>query len=227
MKTVLITGSSRGLGKELAIQFAKEGYNIILNDKDVERLKIVEEYLQGFFGKIKMVSGDLRLETTREKLCAVATEMDIEILINNAGVLTSGTFREMDIKKIRAMLEINLAVPIDLTKKIYPIFLKKQSGLIININSIAGKNPNDMEAVYCASKYGLRGFFDSFKFEAMKHNVHIMNIYSGAMNTTMAEGKADRDKLIDPTEVAKAIFNLCKNYDTLKISEINLWRKNY
>ena len=228
MKTILITGSAQGLGKELALKFANSEFNIIINDKNKERLEDVrEKILFPGWANCDAVCGDLRERETIDNLGVLAKERDVDILINNAGILSSGSFKDINFDKINDMIKVNLIAPIELTKAVYPIFLKKKSGLIININSIAGKAPNSEEAVYCASKYGLRGFFDSFRFEAARHNVRVISVYLGAMNTTMAKGKPDREMFICPLEVADFIFNLCKDYETLRIPEIDIWRKNH
>lgn len=230
MKTVLITGSNRGLGKELALLFAIKGYDIILHGRDKDRLREVENNLHnislGLKNKIEWetVAGDLLLLDTINKLYRAAEKRSVDILINNAGIYASKPFKDMDIEEAENIIYVNLIVPIWLTKRIYPIFLKKKSGLIININSIAGKNPNDKEAVYCASKHGLRGFTSSFQFEAMKNNVRVISIYLGAMRSSMTEGRGDPEKLIQPEEAANGIYGICENYKSFRISEIDLWR---
>ena len=229
MKTILITGSAQGLGRELAVRFAKDKYNIIIHDKDKEGLKSLEkEIMSPGWANCQVVEGDLREMGVIGDLRVMAEKWDIDILINNAGVRTCGSLKDMFDHEISDIIRVNLTAPIELTKAIYPIFLKKKSGLIININSIAGKSPNSEEAVYCASKYGLRGFFDSFRFEAAEHNIVVLSLYLGAMNTTMAEGRPDKEMLINPTDVADFIYNICNgDFNSFRIPEIDIWRKNH
>ena len=228
MKTILITGSAHGLGRELAIRFAKDKYNIIINDKDKEGLEAVKEIVDfPGWANCDVVDGDLTERETVNDLYAISKLRDIDILINNAGVRTGGSLKDMFYCDIIDMIKVNLIAPIELTKAIYPIFLKKKSGLIININSIAGKNPNSEEAVYCASKYGLRGFFDSFRFEAAENGVQVFSLYLGAMNTDMAIGRKDKKKLINPPDVADFIYNICnRDFKSFVVPEIDMWRKN-
>lgn len=230
-KTVLITGSSKGLGRSLAFSFAREGYNIILHGRDEKRLRNVQKdilFLVGNQGYCYIVIGDLMRGKTINELHKVAKTHDIDVLINNAGAYAGGSFEDIKIKEIERIITVNLVVPVLLIKKIYPIFLKKKSGLIINVNSVAGKNPNDKEAIYCSSKYGLRGFSDSFRFEAIKSNVKIISVYLGAMQTEITEQRADFNELMRTEEVADAIyFGVCENYESLKASEISLLRRIY
>jgi len=234
MKTALITGSSKGLGARLALVFARNGYNIILHGRDEKKLKAIEqEIFKQDYWIIKdgidceVVKGDLRSTNTLANLYAIAKKTNLDILINNAGIYEKKHFQDMDFDDFLRILTVNLIVPIQLIKRIYPIFLEKKSGLIININSLAGKNPNEMEAAYCASKYGLRGFMDSFQIEANRNNVKIINVYLGAMQTTITEEREDKSKLIQPEEAANAIFRMCKDYKSLRITEVNLMRRIY
>jgi len=228
MKTILITGSAHGLGRELATRFARDKYNIIIHDKDKEGLETLKEMITfPGWATCDVVEGDLKERETINDLYAISKLRDIDILINNAGIRTSGSLKDMSAYNISDMISVNLIAPLQLTRVIYPIFLKKKSGMIININSIAGKNPNSDEAVYCASKYGLRGFFDSFKFEAAENNIAILSLYLGAMNTDMAMGRKDKNKLINPSDVADFVYNICVgDFKSFIIPEMDMWRKH-
>ena len=227
MRTVLITGSSKGLGKSLAFAFAQDGYNVILHGRDERELKVVARRISETHADHETVMGDITSEDTIDKLYVAAGRKDIDILINNAGVYANKPFQDMDFKEFERILDVNLMAPIRLIKRIYPIFAKKKSGLIININSMAGKIPNEMEVAYCASKYGLRGFSDSFQVEANRDNVRLISVYLGAMRTAMTKDRSDHQKLIQPHEVADFILALCRNYLSLRVTEINLYRKIY
>ena len=229
-KTVMITGSSKGLGRALAVQFASQKYDVILhgrNEPDLNSLKnsLTQDKIYPLICDI--VKGDLASEKTIDELYALAERRDIDILINNAAIYCKKKFSEMIAKEIKRMIEVNLIAPIILTNKIYPIFKKKQTGLIININSIAGKKANHLESVYCATKYGLRGFSGSFQSEVNRNNVRLIDVYIGAMKTAITKERVDHDELIEPHEVASAIFNICKNHESLRITEIDILRKRY
>lgn len=225
-KSLLITGSGRGLGRDLALRFAGDSAHIIITGKDKDRLfKVREEIIHPQWANCDAVVGDIMEEETIKDLAVLSEQIDLDILINNVGVRSAGSFSSMDEQDIDKMIKVNLLSIIKLTKAIYPIFIKKKSGMIININSIAGKSPNSDEAVYCASKYGLRGFFDSFRFEAREHNIKILNIYLGAMNTKMTDGRDDQEFMISPLEVAQFVYTLCMTYHkSFEIPEIDLWR---
>lgn len=226
-KTALITGASRGLGKSLALVFASNGYNIILHGRDEERLNSVRQEI--LKGKVDcyVVIGDITQEQTIINLADCAEKADIDILINNAGIYLQKPVDETSPYELKKVIDVNLVSPILLTKSIFELFKKKSSGLIININSYAGKNFSQLESVYCASKHGLRGFMGAFQFEALKYNVPIINIYSGAMYTDMTAERKDTEKFIQTEEVAEFIYNTVRDYSSMRISEIDIFRKIY
>ena len=227
MKTVLITGSSRGLGKSLAFRFASEGYNIILHGRSESRLKVTQYAIRGKRVSCDMVNGDLRSEETIQQLTDLAEERDIDILINNAGIYMNKTFADMKVSDIRDVIETNLMAPILMTHKIFPIFQKKKAGLIVSINSMAGKQGSAGETAYCASKYGLRGFTEALQFDAGRDNIRVVEIYPGAMNTDMAEGRKDLGNCINADEMADLIFKTCEEYSSMRICTVEVKRRNY
>ena len=114
-----------------------------------------------------------------------------------------------------------------LTQRFFKFFKKKSAGFIININSLAGKNYTKHESVYCASKYGLKGFMGAFQLEALEHNVPIISIFLGAMNTDLTADRKDPSKFIRTEEVAEFICSLVYNYISMRFSEIDILRRLY
>lgn len=224
MKTVLITGASRGLGKALVEIFTSKNHNFLGPDNDYRLiLHCKESELPKPMGiECDVVKGDLILDDTISSLA----EYDIDILINNAGIYINKPFAETTEDDFREIIDINLLTPILLTKALWPT-LKKNSGLVININSMAGKQGGQGETAYCASKHGLRGFSSALQFDATRDGIRIIDVFLGAMQTDMAKGRKNFDKLISPSEIAKVIFNLCENYQSLRVTEIDINRRKY
>lgn len=223
MKTVLITGASRGLGQALMAQFVVEGYRLILNSKT----NIDEMNTLGKRYDVKFVKGDLNNIKTISKLTELAKERDLDILINNAGIYQSKPFADLIASDIWEVLDINLVAPMLLTRSIWPIFQKKKSGLVININSLAGKTGADGETVYCASKFGLAGFSKALQFDAVRYGIRVIDVFIGGMKTDMTKDRKDSDKFIDIYDVASTIVNLCEELPTARITEIEICRRNY
>jgi 3-oxoacyl-[acyl-carrier protein] reductase len=155
-----------------------------------------------------------------------AEDEDIGILVNNAGMYLSGDLVDLDPVKIREVISVNLMAPIFLTRAVWPI-LKKNSGLVVNINSLASIQGGPGESVYAASKAGLRGFTETLQFDATRDGIRLLNVNLGGLDTDMAGERKDRDKFINPSDAAMAIFNLCRDYRSLRITSIDLKRRIY
>jgi NAD(P)-dependent dehydrogenase (short-subunit alcohol dehydrogenase family) len=147
--------------------------------------------------------------------------------VNNAGIYKNALLQEMSADEYRQILETNLVAPIMMTRRIFPILQRKRSGVIVNINSLAGKNPTHGESAYCASKHGLRGFAKSIQFEAIKDNVDVIEVYLGTMNTGMVQGRREPDKCIQTKEAAESIYNLCLQHESLRLIESEFSRRLY
>lgn len=207
--------------------FARNRYNVILHGRDQRDLTRVREFVLDQGVRCDVVRGDITSEETIARLSGVARKRNLDVLINNAGVYVCRPFQRTDSEEFRRVIGVNLIAPVILTKKIFPVFKRKRSGLIVNINSIAGKNPTDGESAYCASKHGLRGFTRSIQFEANKDHVRVIEVYLGTMNTRMVKGRRDPEKCIQTAEAAEFIFGLCKEYPSVRINEIDLGRRIY
>jgi len=199
---------------------------IVLHGRNEARLTAFCSLLNKDYGtRTEMVLGDIRSEVTLSKLYGAALRNDIDVLINNAGIYQHGDPAKISPDEIEAVIETNLIAPIRLALLIYPIMVAKGKGLIVNINSLAGREFNDREAAYCASKWGLRGFMGSFRHEARKHGVSVLDVYLGAMKTDMTIGRPGHDDMMDPDDVAKVIAGLCqRDADSLSVNEIEIGR---
>lgn len=224
---VLITGSSNGLGRCLAWQFAKPENTLILHGRNGDRLSAFCSLLNKDHGtRAEMVLGDIRSEITKTWLYSAALRNDIDVLINNAGIYQHGDPGKISPDELDAVIEINLIAPIRLALLIYPIMAARGSGRIVNLNSLAGREFNDREAAYCASKWGLRGFMGSFRHEARKHGVSVLDVYPGAMQTDMMLDRSGYDDMMDPDDVAEVIAGLCQHdADSLSVNEIEIGRR--
>lgn len=227
-KSVLITGASRGIGLALAYKFAESGFDLILNSKCNTPFIYDSEGDCEFNIEQDIIMGNLKLNSVVEKLRATAEEMNLDILINNVGIYLNSSLYEIEFDDVQEILDLNLIATLNLTKAIWPIFVNKKSGLIININSKAGKNGSINEAVYSASKHGLKGFFDSLQYEATRYNIRIVNMYLGAVATDMTIDRENFNKLILPKDIANFVFRISEmDYSSMRITDIDLGRRIY
>ena len=180
---VLITGATSGLGKELARRFAKEGFSLLLHARNLLLLEDFSNSLKEEGAKVKTISGDLSNPETIKNLIGFAKENDATLLINNAGHPCPGLkLEEIKKEEIKEMINVNLYATITLIRGFYMNLLGK-GGCIININSIMGREPKELRSIYTATRWGLRGFTDSFRIEAEKNNFRIIGVYPSRIKT--------------------------------------------
>ncbi len=225
--TVLITGASKGLGRELALAFAAAGHGVIIHGRDEEDLLQVRRDVTASGVSCEIVRGDLGEEGTLDLLERAADAGGVEILVNNAGIYWNESLAAITSASLRRVLEGNLVAPILVTQRLLPIFKRRGSGLVVTINSLAGLQGSDGEAAYCASKHGLRGFTRSFRFEALRDQILVLDVYVGAMNTEMVAARKDPEKCIQPAEAADLIVGLCKGHPSMRLDEVHLGRRRY
>jgi len=226
-KTVLITGSSRGLGKELAWVFARNSWDLILHGRDEEALDGVESAVRSYGVDCEVIIGDLTSRDTLGRLGEAAEQRALNVLINNAGVYAQKPFNDMSSEEFDRIVEVNLLAPVRLIKEIYPTFQRRESGLIVNVNSVAGLEASGSEAAYCASKHGLRAFARAYKYELRGSGIRVTDVYPGAMQTEMTDCRDNQDKLMEASEVANCVYGLCEGYPSVFVDEVRLGRTNY
>jgi short-subunit dehydrogenase len=206
-KRVLITGASSGLGKELALAFDKEGVDFILNSKDEDKLKHVSEKLNG---KSDLVVGDNTKEDVMDRL-EEESKKGIDILVNNSGIIYMEPFDEVTDDQIDRVFQIDTIAPIKLTRRIYPLMIKHGDGHIVNIISTAGYEGMKNHVIYGAAKFGLAGFSKALTKEALEKGVKVTAVYPGGMKTHLFDKySVDKNKLMEPREVARMIVEMCK-----------------
>mgnify|MGYP003118703555 FL=1 len=172
-KSVLITGSSRGLGMYLAIKFDKEGHNVILTGRNEKDLKSVQSQLKN---DSVIVVGDLRDYGDLLNINYESRVNNVSVLINNAGVVCPGlSIDSLKVETITEMIDVNLLSPIVLTKLLYD-----KVDDIININSMVGLEPKKHRTIYGSTKFGLKGFSDSLRLESDKN---IVDVYPTRIQT--------------------------------------------
>lgn len=189
-KVVLVTGGSRGIGKEVAMKFAKEGYNVVTNyvsDKtDKEKLK--KEFEDNNV-KALVLKADVSKTEDVENLVkqAIDTFGKIDVLVNNAGITRDNLLMRMPEEDFDKVLETNLKGTFLVTKAVTKYMMKKRHGSIINLSSVVGVAGNAGQSNYSASKAGIIGFTKSVAKELASRNIRANAVAPGFIETDMTD----------------------------------------
>ncbi len=225
MRTVLITGASSGIGKETAYVYAEHNYNLVLVARRKKNLEAVKKEIEEKH-KVKVDIFDIDLSKTdsAERLYnLVKTEnLQVDILINNAGFGINGNFKDIDIDKEESMLILNIITLTKLTKLFVLDMAKNKNGHIINIASTAAFQGIPKFATYAASKAYVLHFSEAIAQELKKDNVKVTAINPGATQSEFANtAKANEkhfSKAPSSRDLAEFIYKTMKNG---KISSIH------
>ena len=166
-KNALLTGGSMGLGPYMAKSLAREGVNIALTARSRDKLEEVAADLQRFGVKVRTFPADINDETSRQQMLddVKAAFVDIDLLINNAGIEWISSFADLGFDDIGKLLQTNLVSPLLLTRSILPDMLQRGSGHIVTISSVGGKKGQPYSAPYAATKAGLIAWTSSLRAE--------------------------------------------------------------
>lgn len=195
-KTVLVTGSSRGIGKDIATIFAKKNYNVVLNCKiDVENMLKLQKELKVINQNIFAYKCDVSNYSDTEKMFYDIEKNfgNIDILINNAGISEFSLFTDIRPENLYNTLNINLNSCINCTHLALPHMLNNKNGTIINISSIWGNVGASCEVMYSTSKSAINGFTKAIAKEIGPSNVLVNAIACGMIETSMNKNLSDDD----------------------------------
>ena len=174
-QVILITGASSGIGKEAAIEFAKLGANIVLVARKKDKLEQTANELKKFNTSILVFPCDVSKRDQVKEMSKIVLEKfgSIDILVNNAGFAIYGSVSDLTIDEIESQMETNYFGMIYCTKNFLPSMLKKKSGHIVNVASVAASFGLPGIASYCASKFAMLGFSEGLKHELKDTGVGI------------------------------------------------------
>ncbi len=212
-KVAVVTGGGRGIGKAIAIEFARNGADIVIASRVVKEMNETAKEIRALGRKVLTVKTDVtKLSEIRNMVKKTLGEFGkIDILVNNAGILFHGPFDEIKDAQIDATVNVNLIGLMHVTKEVIPQMKKHGDGLIINISSVAGKEGYIDLAVYCATKFGVIGFTESIAGELENEGIGVYAICPTATQTKMWEQISDQRAAHVPEDVALEIMDLIKN----------------
>lgn len=188
MKTVLITGTSKGIGLETALAFGRAGYKVFATMRNPEmahdfRKKISDESLSIVISAMDVDSD----ESVKRGIEAILKEIGtLDIIVNNAGIERHGSVEELKISDFKAMMETNYFGVLRCIQSVLPQMRKNQKGCIINVASIAGHVSNSPLGGYAASKFALEAISEALAQEVKPFNIRVAIVEPGIIDTQMA-----------------------------------------
>lgn len=226
-KTAIITGSGRGIGKETAILLAEHVANVVVCSRTQSEIDSVVKETESLSNQVNVLGlrCDVRVSSHVNSLVHLAVDKfgskTIDILVNNAGVAFDKKLLDTTEDEWDQTINTNLKGAFLFTKAVLPHMINSRSGVILNVNSGAGKTGFSDLSSYCASKFGLVGLAESLALEVAAHNIRVLTIFLGQVATKMWQDydynyyKKTKNKMLSPQKVAAKIVEMIfdtKNY---------------
>jgi NAD(P)-dependent dehydrogenase (short-subunit alcohol dehydrogenase family) len=209
---VMVTGGSRGIGRAIALRFAREHAAIVVAARSSHELDAVVAEIDRAGGRGNAAQMDVRDYGAVEAAAWRASEFlggTIDVLVNNAGVFDIKPIDKLDVQTWQRTLEVNLSGPFYVVKETLDALRESERAHVFNIASVAAKRAFPGNAAYCASKYGLRGFSDALREDLRAEGIRVSTVYPGTTDTEMLAkipGAHDRGKINQPEDVAEVIW---------------------
>jgi 3-oxoacyl-[acyl-carrier protein] reductase len=224
LRTALVTGSTRGIGKETALLLLQKEFNVIISSRSQQSVdSIIQEIHDKFPSKKENILGlkcDVSQQSDVKSLVDVSVKRfeKIDILVNNAGIVYYKNIMNTTEEEWNKTIDTNLKGVFLFIKEVLPYMLENKScSIIINVSSGAGKSGFPNLSAYCASKFGVIGLTESIAKEVADNNVKIMSICPGGVDTKMIEDivgngyNVSNKNLMKPEQVANKIYDMIFN----------------
>ncbi len=186
-KLVVITGASSGFGKALALEFGNSGHPLLLISRTIQKIDGLENAMYE--------SVDVTDKPALEKAIRKAEDVygKTDLIINNAGLMLLGDIATQDAKEWQQMMDVNVMGMLNGMQIVMEDMKERKSGTIINLASIAGVKAFPNHAAYCATKYGVVGLSETVRGELAAHNVRVIRICPGAVDTNLLSHTTRQD----------------------------------
>lgn len=227
-RTVLVTGSSRGIGKAIALEFAKNGWNVVINARNEKLLLEVKEEILSYGVDCLCFALNIGDYTSVSEMFEQIKQKfgTINVLVNNAGISKIGLLQDMSPAEWNEIVQTNLTSVFNCCKLAIPLMLTVGQGKIINISSVWGVAGASCEVAYSATKGGINAFTKALGKELAPSNIQVNAVACGCIDTEMNQflDEEERNCLIDeipanrmgqPEEVARFVYSLSTEHSYL------------
>lgn len=230
-KTAIITGSGRGIGKETAIQLVDNVRNLVVCSRTQHEINSVVKEIESINKQVNVLGLRCDVHISSQVNSLVHSVVDkfgsetIDILVNNAGVVFDKKLLDTSEDEWDQTIDTNLKGAFLFTKAVLPYMIKRNSGVIVNVNSGAGKIGFSDLSSYCASKFGLAGLAESLALEVKSYNIRVMTIFLGEVATKMLQDydynyyEKNKNKMLSPQKVAAKIVEMILDIKKYKNGE--------
>ena len=219
-KTAIITGSGRGIGRDIAIQLTNHVRNLVVCSRTQHEIDSVVKEIENINNQVNVLGSRCDVCISSQVNSLVQSTADkfgietIDILANNAGVAFDKKLLDTSEDEWDQTIDTNLKGAFLFTKAVLPYMIQRNSGVIVNVNSGAGKTGFSDLSSYCASKFGLAGLAESLALEVESYNIRVLTIFLGQVATKMWENydynyyEKNKNKMLSPQKVAAKIVEM-------------------
>ncbi len=211
----IVTGASSGIGRETALELARNGADVAVVARREDRLRQLVEQISAMGRKVEPIVGDITDPETRQRALDVVRDKfgGLDILMNNAGIGAMGLFADADPGRVRRVMEVNFFALVEMTRSALPLLKQGNRPIIVNTSSILGHRGVPYSSEYSASKFAVQGFSESIRAEFAPMGIDVLVVSPGTTETEFfdrviertAEPKWPEHKPISPARVAVAI----------------------
>ncbi len=223
MKRIVITGASRGIGRAVAVRFARDGAKLLLQGRDESLLEESRKEVKDAGGSADTVIAELSRADAFETIYDAAGKERLDVLVNNAGLTCVKPFEQIGLDEWQRIFAVNVTAPFLLTKKL--IHYMGEGSAIVNILSIASRSGFPNWSAYCMSKFALDGWAKSIREELRERGIRVINIYPAATDTDIwqqVEGKWAREKMMKAQDVSEAVYYAVNTPGNVMVDDITL-----
>jgi 3-oxoacyl-[acyl-carrier protein] reductase len=226
-KAAIITGSGRGIGKATAILLGKQGINVVVCSRTESEIHSVVKEIEELNSQVTVLGIKCDVSIPSQVNSLVKSTIGkfgfetIDILVNNAGVVFNKKLADTSEEEWDQTINTNLKGAFLFTKAVLPYMIRRKSGVILNLNSGAGKAGFSSLSSYCASKFGLAGLAESLALEVPTYNIRVLTVFLGQVATKMWQDfdynyyEKNKNRMLNPQKVAAKIVEVIfdsKNY---------------
>lgn len=225
MNTAIVTGASSGIGKAIAKKLAKEGMNVALVARRKDKLLELErEINQNETGEAFAIPTDVSKRDEVEAMVKKTEKQfsDIDVYVNNAGLMLNALVTEGQVENWEEMIDVNIKGVLYGVHAVIPNMLERKTGHIINIASVSGLEVTKSSTVYSATKFAVRAISMGLEKELARTGVRVTNISPGMVDTDLVNRHQVNRKMLEAEDIANAIYYAITQPDYVNVNEITV-----